>query len=547
MRNVMQETDVKDWKNRLAAYIPRTSEEAACQQILLSAAETDGNQILSRSRTEGHITCSGFVMNPSLDAVLMAYHLIYDSFAWTGGHADGSNDFLATAIREVKEETGVTKPYPLTGEILSMDMLPVKTHQKNGITIPNHLHYNITYGVIASPKETLHIQPFENKAVRWIPVTELPQACQEPHMLPIYEKLIRRMQDCVRRQSEVMQAMTMPLFAWYPAHARKLPWRQDQQPYHVWISEIMLQQTRVEAVIGYYQRFLQRFPNVTALAEASQDEVNKCWEGLGYYSRAANLKKAAQVIVTQHGGVFPKTWEEIRALPGVGDYTAGAICSICYGLPTPAVDGNVLRVVSRVTDHFCEIDRPERKAQVTQQLSGIYSSGTAGTMTQALMELGETVCLPHGQPLCGECPLADICMGRKNNDVMRLPQRTAKKPRRKETYTVFLLCYDGKIAVRKRETAGLLHGLWEFPNIPGICTAEEAIAQVSAWGCQPLDLLRSVEKQHIFTHVEWLLYGVYLRCACPNEEFVWKTPAEIAAEISLPTAFRQFELPERFV
>ena len=161
-------------------------------------------------------------------------------------------------------------------------------------------------------------------------------------------------------------------------------------------------------------------------------------------------------------------------------------------------------------------------------------------LTQALMELGATVCLPNGQPLCGECPLATLCMARKNNDVMRLPQRTAKKPRKMEQYTVFVLCCDGKYAVRKRSAKGLLHGLWEYPNIPGICTAEEAIAQVSAWRCQPQDLLQTVERQHIFTHVEWEMYGVYLTCARQDEQFVWLSAQKIAEEISLPTAFRQF-------
>ncbi len=544
MRNTMQETDVKDWLKRLSAYQPQTPQEASDQKQILTAVNADGTLLLSRSRTAGHITCSGFIMNPALDAVLMVYHNIYDSFAWTGGHADGSNDFLAEAVREAKEETGITKPYPLSGEILSLDILPVKAHHKHGAKIPAHQHYNVTYGIIASQKEKLTIQPAENKAVKWIPVEQLKEVCREPHMLPIYEKIIARMRNCAQQQQNVMRSLAEPLLLWYPTHARTLPWRRDKEPYHIWVSEIMLQQTRVEAVIGYYERFLQKFPHVQALAAASQDEVNKCWEGLGYYSRAANLRKAAQTIVSQYNGVFPKTWEEVRRLPGIGDYTAGAICSICYELPTPAVDGNVLRVAARVTDHFCEIDRPERKAEITQQLSEIYKPGSAGMLTQALMELGATVCLPNGQPLCEECPLRILCMGRKDGNVLRLPQRTAKKPRRREEFTVFILSCDGKYAVRKRETKGLLHGLWEFPNISGSCTTEEAIAQVSRWNCQPKDLIRTAQKKHIFTHVEWELYGVYLHCAYPDEQFVWKTASEIAAEISLPTAFRQFELYE---
>ena len=205
-------------------------------------------------------------------------------------------------------------------------------------------------------------------------------------------------------------------------------------------------------------------------------------------------------------------------------------------------DGNVLRVAARIQDSFCEIDRPEQKAAVTRSLEQVYRNipGQCGTMTQALMELGATVCLPNGQPRCEVCPLAELCLGKQYGDTMRLPQRTEKKPRRKEQYTVFVLCCDGKYAVRKRTAKGLLHGLWEYPNVSGICTTEEAIAQVSRWQCKPLDLTQTAERKHIFTHVEWELYGIYLTCGRQDEQFVWKTAAEIAAEISLPTAFRQF-------
>lgn len=544
MRNVMQEQIVADWLERISAYLPKNAEEITAKQEILAAAKADGNAILSRTRTAGHITCSGFVLNPAMDHTLMVYHNIYDSFAWTGGHADGSTDFLAVSVKEAKEETGIQKPYPLSGEILSLDVLPVPAHEKHGIAVPAHVHYNITYGLIADTKEKLCVKPDENKAVAWIPIAELSATCKEPHMLPVYQKIIERMRSCDAKQNHVIQALAKPLLAWYPAHARDLPWRHDREPYHVWLSEVMLQQTRVEAVKDYYRRFLEKFPTIYDLANATQDQVNKCWEGLGYYSRATNLRKAAVEIVTVYQGEFPSTYDEVRRLSGIGDYTAGAICSICYELPTPAVDGNVLRVIARVTDHFCEIDRPERKNAVTQALAKVYQTGSCGMLTQALMELGATVCLPNGQPLCAECPLRTLCLAKQNNDVMRLPQRTAKKPRRAEQFTVYVLCCDGKYAVRKREEKGLLHGLWEFPNTAGISTTEDAIRQASEWGCQPLDLVRTAERQHIFTHIEWDLYGVYLNCAKQDTRFVWKTAAEITAEISLPTAFRQFELYE---
>lgn len=542
MRNVMQELNIPDWKERISAYLPQNEQERKDQAIILTAAQKLDTQILYRTCTEGHITCSGFVMNPAMDAILMVHHHIYNSFAWTGGHADGSTDFLATAVREVKEETGVQKPFPLIGAILSLDILPVPSHQKNGKPVPAHIHYNVTYGLIASPKEVLQIKADENSAVRWIAVKELKTYCKEPHMLPIYKKLIARMHSWRERQKQCIQNVAEPLLTWYPSHARDLPWRRTKDPYHIWLSEVMLQQTRVEAVKGYYHRFLEQFPDIHALANATQDQVNKCWEGLGYYSRAANLRKAAKIIVMQYDGNFPETWDEIRKLPGIGDYTAGAISSICFSRPTPAVDGNVLRVVARMTDCFCEIDRPLMKTAVTQALATQYRQHPdhCDMLTQALIELGATVCLPNGQPLCTECPLTTICLAQQNHDEMRLPQRTEKKRRRIERYTVFILSCDGTYAVRKRTAKGLLHGLWEFPNVPEICTEEEAIAQARAWQCRPLDLTQTIERRHIFTHVEWELYGVYLTCGQQSPEFLWKTKEEIATEISLPTAFRQF-------
>ena len=339
-----------------------------------------------------------------------------------------------------------------------------------------------------------------------------------------------------------MENISSALLDWFYKNHRILPFRTDPSPYHVWLSEIMLQQTRVSAALPYYERFLAALPDIPALAACEEEKLHKLWEGLGYYSRVRNLQKAARIVCEQYGGQLPADYDALRALPGIGDYTAGAIASISFGIPVPAVDGNVLRVAARIQDSFCEIDRPEQKAAVTRSLEQVYRNipGQCGTMTQALMELGATVCLPNGQPRCEVCPLAELCLGKQYGDTMRLPQRTEKKPRRKEQYTVFVLCCDGKYAVRKRTAKGLLHGLWEYPNVSGICTTEEAIAQVSRWQCKPLDLTQTAERKHIFTHVEWELYGVYLTCGRQDEQFVWKTAAEIAAEISLPTAFRQF-------
>ena len=326
------------------------------------------------------------------------------------------------------------------------------------------------------------------------------------------------------------------LLPWYQKNKRDLPWRQDREPYHVWLSEIMLQQTRVEAVKGYYSRFLAQLPTIDALAHAPQEQLNKLWEGLGYYSRVRNLQKAAAQILERHGGVFPTDHADIRELAGIGDYTAGAIGSICFELPTPAVDGNVLRVCSRLTADSAPIDKPQTKKALTEALARIYPQGHCGDFTQALMELGATVCVPNGAPQCQLCPLAGICLAHREGIETELPIKTAKKPRRVEEMTVFLLHAGENYALRKRPETGLLAGLWEFPHISGKLELEDALAQLEAWGAVPEEIERSVERTHIFTHVQWEMRGFFIRCKALPPNYVHGAPAHYA----LPTAFRLF-------
>ena len=330
------------------------------------------------------------------------------------------------------------------------------------------------------------------------------------------------------------------LLPWYACNRRDLPWRRDREPYHVWLSEIMLQQTRVEAVRGYYQRFLEALPDVEALAACEDDRLHKLWEGLGYYTRVRNLKKAAQVIVGRYGGVFPRTCAEIRALPGIGDYTAGAISSICFELPEPAVDGNVLRVMTRLAACREPVTKPQTKRMVTEELRAVYPRGRCGDFTQALMELGAIVCVPNGEPNCAACPAACICRSRENALYREIPVKEKKKPRRVEEKTVFLLRCGDRLAVRKRPKTGLLAGLWEFPNVPGRLTAQEALEQAAGWGCRPRELVQSVERVHIFTHIQWELLGYTIDCGAEAEAFLWANAEKLDQEISLPTAFRQF-------
>ncbi|MDD6024151.1 MAG: A/G-specific adenine glycosylase [Oscillospiraceae bacterium] len=329
------------------------------------------------------------------------------------------------------------------------------------------------------------------------------------------------------------------LIPWYQDSHRQLPWRADHAPYHVWVSEIMLQQTRVEAVKGYYARFLSRLPDIPALAEVPQEELLKLWEGLGYYSRARNLQKAARYIMEGYGGVFPREYAQIRALPGIGDYTAGAICSICFDLPTPAVDGNVLRVVSRVAEYYGCTDEPAVKKAVTGALAEIYPK-EAGIFTQSLMELGATVCVPNGQPLCEKCPLRECCLAAAHGTVDDLPIRAEKKKRRQEDMTVFLLTCGEKAALRKRPDKGLLAGLYEFPHLPGTLSPGEIIAAGEDWGLHPRFLEKLVGRKHIFTHIQWNMTGARLHCDAMNDAFIWVDRDTLKRDYALPTAFRQF-------
>ncbi len=337
----------------------------------------------------------------------------------------------------------------------------------------------------------------------------------------------------------ILSALPHALLPWYAQVKRALPWREDTEPYHIWLSEVMLQQTRVEAAKGYYTRFLAALPTVEALAGAEDGQLLKLWEGLGYYSRARNLKKAAQAIMEQHGGVFPRAYADILALPGIGEYTAGAISSIAFGQPRAAVDGNVLRVISRLRADDTPIDLPAYKKQVQQALEAVYPA-QAGDFTQALMELGATVCGPNREPDCGSCPCREFCRGYAMGSAAALPVRLPKKGRKTEEKTVLILRCDGRYALQKRPDNGLLAGLWQFPELPGKPELSEALEALQKMGIRVHEVLRQVDKTHIFTHIRWDMRGLYLEVSEPSERFVWLSGEQIRQEAALPTAYRQF-------
>ena len=330
------------------------------------------------------------------------------------------------------------------------------------------------------------------------------------------------------------------LLPWYDIHARALPWRQHITPYSVWISEIMLQQTRIEAAKGYYTRFLQALPDMRSLAGADEAVVLKLWEGLGYYSRARNLHKTAKLVMRDHGGQLPADAAALRKLPGIGDYTAGAIASIAFGLPEPAVDGNVLRICARLTCCEQSIADTGTKKAFTEALRSVYPAARCGEFTSALMELGETVCTP-GTPDCGSCPLASRCAAMAAERQTDFPVIPDKKPRRIQPKTVLLLHHNGRFALRQRPDKGLLAGLWEFPCADTVLDAAQAMKKAASFGCAPVSAEACGSAVHIFTHLEWHMTGYRIECDAAPDCFVWAAPDEIRSQYALPTAFRAYK------
>ena len=341
---------------------------------------------------------------------------------------------------------------------------------------------------------------------------------------------------------KIIGAMVAPLSAWYVENQKPLPWRAAGDPYLIWLSEIMLQQTRTAAVIPYYYRFFEALPTVEALASVDDGALMKLWEGLGYYSRARNLKAAAIRIVEDHGGKLPADYDALLALPGIGEYTAGAIASIAFGLPRPAVDGNVLRVIMRLCDCHWDIADAKTKKAVTAALSAVYPSGDgASVLTQALMELGENICIPNGRPRCAECPLASLCLGMARGTAEDLPKKAPKKARRILQKTVLLLEHDGKILIRRRPEKGLLAGLWEFPCLDGVMTADEAMAWAREEGLSPLECRPFGNAVHIFTHVEWHMTGLLVPLSAPPNGHTMADPDGIVDQYAVPKAFEFFK------
>ena len=305
----------------------------------------------------------------------------------------------------------------------------------------------------------------------------------------------------------LLNRIAPPLLAWYDENRRILPWREKPEPYRVWVSEIMLQQTRVEAVKPYFARFMEHLPDVESLAAAEEDELLKLWEGLGYYSRARNLKAAAQQIVEQHGGKMPSEYHDLIKLKGIGSYTAGAISSIVFGHPVPAVDGNVLRVIMRLLADDSDISEASVRKRVEEDLKPVMPKDRPGDFNQALMELGATVCLPNGAPKCAECPWKTFCRAGIEESWQQYPKKAVKKPRTVEYRTILVIRDGHRAVIRRRPNKGLLAGMYEFPSLLGKASLDEVKDWLSAQGVCAVRIEKLPESKHIFTHKEWHMTG----------------------------------------
>lgn len=331
-----------------------------------------------------------------------------------------------------------------------------------------------------------------------------------------------------------MKSCVEVLLNWFINNKRNLPWREDINPYHVWISEIMLQQTRIEAVIEYYKRFIKRIPDIKTLSEIREDELLKLWEGLGYYSRARNLRKAAIIIMEKYGGLFPSKYEDIKSLPGIGEYTAGAIASICFNLGEVAVDGNVMRVFCRIENKDLNVGDLKVKKEIGSYIKNILPKDS-GNFNQAIMELGEVICIPNGAPKCSLCPLNKKCLAHKYHREEVIPRKIIKKEKEIEEYTVLIIKYKDLIAIKKRNS-GLLKNMWELPNVLGKFNCNEVINLIP----NMLSCKESISNTHIFTHKKWNMISYIIEVSQKDSSYTWVSLEQLTNEYAIPSAFQPF-------
>lgn len=340
-------------------------------------------------------------------------------------------------------------------------------------------------------------------------------------------------------------AMAEPLLRYYDEHRRILPWREEPTAYRVWVSEIMLQQTRVEAVKPYFARFMEYLPDIRSLAEADEEQLLKLWEGLGYYSRVRNLGKAAKLVMEEYGGVMPCEVASLLKLPGIGSYTAGAIASIAYNVAAPAVDGNVLRVLSRIFRDDRDILQAQVKKDWEALLARTMPKDRPGDFNQAMMEIGAMVCVPNGAPKCEQCPFAHMCQAHLCGDELAYPYKAPKKQRIREERTILILRDAEKTVLVKRPSKGLLAGMYEFPVLEGYVSEPDVISHLRKQGLEVLRIMPLEEAKHIFTHKEWHMKGYMIRIdelsrGQVPKEWIFVEPKETETKYPIPSAYAKY-------
>jgi A/G-specific adenine glycosylase len=329
------------------------------------------------------------------------------------------------------------------------------------------------------------------------------------------------------------------LLDWYDRSKRILPWRDDPMPYKVWVSEIMLQQTRVQAVIPFFNRFIGELPTIQHLAKANDDLLHKLWEGLGYYNRVKNLKKAAIIVVEKHNGILPNTYEELLSLPGIGEYTAGAVLSIAFNQRYTAVDGNVLRVFARILGIRDDIKDPPIKKRIKLEVNDIIPKKRIGDYNQALMEIGATVCLPYGVPKCEICPLKESCRAFKKDLQGLIPAKRKSKKVPVIDKTVVVIKYQNTYAIEQRPNTGLLAGLYQFPTFDGHLTKQEIHNLMLHENIS--DIIELRKSKHIFSHKHWNMIGYLLHTEEKSDKYQYYTKNEIEQYYAIPIAFKEYK------
>ncbi len=345
--------------------------------------------------------------------------------------------------------------------------------------------------------------------------------------------------------NKINQTLGNNLVTWYQQNKRSLPWRDTGNAYDVWLSEIMLQQTRIEAVKPKFYLFKETFPTIEDLAKANDDVLLRVWEGLGYYSRARNLKKCAKILVEQYNGKLPQEYNQLIQLPGIGPYTAGAISSIAYHKPHSAVDGNVLRIFTRIFEITEDIRDTKTKNNIEKIIDSFLQENPffSSDFNQGCMELGEVICVPNGKPKCDSCPIQQYCLAHLHDKTDSIPYRSALNKRKIINRTLFMIRDGERFLIHKRPQSGLLAGMYEFIGVDSFLTRKEIITLLESQNIHPLKIKKLPDAKHIFTHLEWHMHAYEITVeqieSLEKENYLLLNKTELSTR-AIPSAFKKY-------